>query len=336
MRTPSIYSQDDPLSQAIKPSPTETETERVTRLAEEAEAKKISEKIDEDLRQEREKLKRNKGDVKVRDDAFHPTHILTFSKLLLLGQAESGKSTLQKQFQLLYKPNSLESERASWKMVIYFNVVRSLKQILTTLEAWEDSLDDVGNGAESMEESLSTSPSKHKGTLSEHPSPPSSLVHGASDNTGPSNSTLTRPSTATSRHLSPSMDPSNTLVANLRRRLAPLVATDQQLADSLSGGITVSGSGKGGVYVRSGWQTRTLDNTLGKLRPLKRAATAATSEDDQDQESTTRLATQEPLIQEVGHMLNLCKGDVNELWEHPIVRGLIGKRKLKLDEWSEL
>ena len=66
MRTPSVYSQDDPITAALKPSPSETEHERLARLEAEAEAKRISEKIDDDLREERERMKRRKGDVKVR------------------------------------------------------------------------------------------------------------------------------------------------------------------------------------------------------------------------------------------------------------------------------
>lgn len=66
MRTPSLYSQDDPISAALKPDPAESDAERDARLEAEAEAKRISEQIDEDLRLERERLRRNKGDVKVR------------------------------------------------------------------------------------------------------------------------------------------------------------------------------------------------------------------------------------------------------------------------------
>lgn len=70
MRTPSLYSQDDPISAAMKPSPTETEAERNARLSMEAEARRVSEQIDEDLRLERERLKRSKGDVKVSAESF--------------------------------------------------------------------------------------------------------------------------------------------------------------------------------------------------------------------------------------------------------------------------
>lgn len=66
MRTPSLYSQDDPITAAMKPPPSETEPERAARLVAEAEAKRVSERIDEDLREERERLKKKKGDVKVR------------------------------------------------------------------------------------------------------------------------------------------------------------------------------------------------------------------------------------------------------------------------------
>ena len=66
MRSPSIYSQDDPISAALQPSPTESEAERSARLVREADAKRVSEQIDEELRLERERLKRRKGDVKVR------------------------------------------------------------------------------------------------------------------------------------------------------------------------------------------------------------------------------------------------------------------------------
>ena len=65
MRSPSLYSQDDPITAAMKPPPTETESERRIRLQLEDEAKRVSEQIDEDLREERERLKKKKGDVKV-------------------------------------------------------------------------------------------------------------------------------------------------------------------------------------------------------------------------------------------------------------------------------
>jgi hypothetical protein len=89
MRTPSIYSQDDPISAALKPSATETEAERTARLYAEAEAKKVSEQIDEHLRDERERLKKRKGDVKV---CFFKRNVRIYSLTsLAIAPGASGK-----------------------------------------------------------------------------------------------------------------------------------------------------------------------------------------------------------------------------------------------------
>ncbi|KAF5391604.1 hypothetical protein D9757_002532 [Collybiopsis confluens] len=273
MRTPSIYSQDDPLSEALKPPESETDFERQLRIERETDAKRVSEQIDEQLRMERENLKRKSGDV----------------KLLLLGQAESGKSTLQKQFQLMYRPHSLDQERASWRTVIYFNVVRSIKHILNTLESWDDSLEEDLDGSKAANY-MNAGPSRSGSPFQ---------ANGA----------------ATSR----------STIATLRRRLSPLVSTDSALADRLSGGVTVSGSGKGGVFVRTGWQARTIDNALGRLRGRQSG----------EYEPKQPEIVQDPLVQDVSRMLEATKDEVRELWAHPTVKGLIAKRRLKLDEWSE-
>ncbi|KAJ7077129.1 guanine nucleotide binding protein, alpha subunit [Mycena belliarum] len=297
MRTPSLYSTDsavDPISQVMRAGhASESTDQRRARLESEAEAKRVSEQIDEELRQEREKLRRSRGDV----------------KLLLLGQAESGKSTLQKQFQLMYKPNSIEQERSSWRTVIYFNVVHSLKHILTTLEAWDDSFDDNPRAL---------------------PHPTGYYDQSASPyGVPPIPSGMAR---APSRPGSPAVSGRTSRVTALRNRLNPLLDADSPLADRLSGGITVSGSGKGGVYVRSGWQARTVDKAMGKHRgknsayevDYRRAPDNYRHEDDGD-----------VLLQDVGRMLSALREDIRELWAHPTVKGLIMKRKLKLDEWSE-
>jgi len=77
MRSPSLYSQDDPISAALKPPETETEAERTARLYAEAEAKRVSEQIDEHLREERERIRKRKGDVKV------SPHLYPFTRIYL-------------------------------------------------------------------------------------------------------------------------------------------------------------------------------------------------------------------------------------------------------------
>ncbi|KAF7312495.1 Guanine nucleotide-binding protein alpha-4 subunit [Mycena indigotica] len=284
MRTPSLYSVEssvDPISLALRANhAAETPDERRSRLDAEAEAKRVSDRIDEELRQERERLRRSRGDV----------------KLLLLGQAESGKSTLQKQFQLMYRPSSLEQERSSWRTVIYFNVVHSLKHILSTLESWDDNFDD------------GPQPSRHYDKNAELPPLPTGMPR------------------APSRPESPALGSRSNRIAHLRTRLAPLIATDSPLADRLSGGVSVLGS-KGGLYVRSGWQARTVEKGIG--RHFKKSSEAEFRKghvpDDEG----------DFLLQDIARMLAALKDDVRELWAHPTVKGLIMKRKLKLDEWSE-
>lgn len=53
---------------------------------------------------------------------------------MLLGQAESGKSTLQKQFQLYYASQTLDRERPSWRPIVFFNVIKAVRTILEELE----------------------------------------------------------------------------------------------------------------------------------------------------------------------------------------------------------
>ena len=65
-RPPSVYSQEDPLSSAIRPPDAETELERRARLQREADAKRISDVIDEQLKVDRRTYEKSKQDVRVR------------------------------------------------------------------------------------------------------------------------------------------------------------------------------------------------------------------------------------------------------------------------------
>jgi guanine nucleotide-binding protein alpha-1 subunit len=48
------------------------------------------------------------------------------------------------------------------------------------------------------------------------------------------------------------------------------------------------------------------------------------------------MLEEDSLLDEVSAMLGGSKEDIKALWEYPTVVALIAKRKLKLDEWSEL
>ncbi|KAL5640494.1 hypothetical protein ACGC1H_007669 [Rhizoctonia solani] len=110
---------EDPLTLAMAPPANETGEQRARRLREEAEAKKVSDAIDEEIKEAR-----------VRDRKRRANEV----RVLLLGQSESGKSTTLKQFQLMYSPNAFHAERASWRAVIYLNLARSIRRILDALD----------------------------------------------------------------------------------------------------------------------------------------------------------------------------------------------------------
>lgn len=71
-----LASDIDPLALALAPPADETADQRTKRLQDEERARRISEEIDEQIRQERTAMKKQKKPVKV----------------LLLGQSESGES----------------------------------------------------------------------------------------------------------------------------------------------------------------------------------------------------------------------------------------------------
>ncbi|KAI6037622.1 G-alpha-domain-containing protein [Pisolithus marmoratus] len=103
----------DPLNELLRPPQGETEEDRVIRLAQEAEARRRSQAIDESIKAER--IEQRKKSV---------------VRLLLLGQSESGKSTTLRHFQRLYIPSAFRAERMLWRSVIQLNIVRSVRTIL--------------------------------------------------------------------------------------------------------------------------------------------------------------------------------------------------------------
>ena len=67
-RPPSIHSNNaegDPFSAFLRPPTSETEHERVARLQREADAKRISDSIDEEIKADRERMRKSKQDIRV-------------------------------------------------------------------------------------------------------------------------------------------------------------------------------------------------------------------------------------------------------------------------------
>ncbi|TBU43440.1 G-protein alpha subunit [Dichomitus squalens] len=132
-----IVSEGDPLAYILAPPPNETEEQRMARLAAEAEAKRISDAIDEELQRQAKELKRAPKPVKI----------------LLLD------------FQLMNTPKAFRAERASWRSVVHLNVVRSIRAIL---EAMSD--------AQQHQMSLNASPTRMHAPDLTHSSSMSSIA----------------------------------------------------------------------------------------------------------------------------------------------------------------
>jgi hypothetical protein len=75
---------------------------------------------------------------------------------MLLGQADAGKSTLRKQFQLFYTSQAMDNERPSWRPIVYFNVIKAVRMILDEL-----SYDNSQSPSSPSSPSIDHEPSPH-------------------------------------------------------------------------------------------------------------------------------------------------------------------------------
>jgi len=109
---------DDPLTVALLPPPGETDEERTRRLESIQVAQKVSREIDAEILESKKLFEKKNKAVKI----------------LLLGQAESGKSSILKNFQLALAPNNFRSEAKAWKTIIHLNLISSIKIMLDALQ----------------------------------------------------------------------------------------------------------------------------------------------------------------------------------------------------------
>ena len=204
----------------------------------------------------------------------------------------------------MYNPNSLEEERASWRCVVYYNIVRALRRIFEVYDAYGEP-DDEPESAYGTPES-SAGPSNSQGSHSEQ-----SLASSTIDKQ----------------------------MQLLKLRLSPLLDTESRLEARICGGSPVSLPDKGSLFVRSGWQARSMFKSrfqqrtsfTGQRSSLENGA-PRTSEDS----GMIMVGEKDTVLEETANILNASKEDVKELWAHPSVRKLREKRKLRLEEWAEL
>ncbi|KAF9485697.1 heterotrimeric G protein alpha subunit [Pholiota conissans] len=109
---PFIPGPADPFYELMQPPPDETEAQKTARVTREQEAQRRNDTIDEEIKQDRAKFKKDKKSIKV----------------LLLGQSESD-------FRMKYAQEEWERERDGWRTVVQLNVVRFINAIIKVIES---------------------------------------------------------------------------------------------------------------------------------------------------------------------------------------------------------
>ncbi|KAK2460385.1 hypothetical protein APHAL10511_007550 [Amanita phalloides] len=273
---------EDPLTLALAPPPNETHEQRLAREAAEAEAKRVSDEIDEQLRKEKERERKKK-----------PT------KLLLLGQSESGKTATLKNFQLMYNKHEWTEERTSWRAVIYLNLVRNVNRIceLMAREISDRSLNNMDGDAsdDSTEEII--------------------LVRAKS----------LPPLRFQEKH------------RLLQQRLRPLLAVQKDLELRLGAAamelyntsvtnaapfdVPTSTRRRGlvefSIHSSNGWKSA--------LRKLGTRSSPVSNERDV-------LKTANDMTSDSIEALVSCREAITELWEDPIVQEMLNRRKIRLED----
>ncbi|CDO70181.1 hypothetical protein BN946_scf184774.g9 [Trametes cinnabarina] len=214
-------------------------------------------------------------------------------RLLLLGQSESGKSTTLRQFQRLYTPNAFREERILWRAVIQLNIVRSIHTIL-------DALKDV----------------RRRDVY------PSSTYTSDPDSDSESENHVSLP-----YHLE-----------ELRRRLHPLhhieslliaklVPPNEHEATTLGVGGSNSVNGNVPYYGNAhGAPSRAFHHQEIFVRP---GASWKTRSQGRPQSAGT---TGQETIDESQTVLHRCCADMISLWNDPVVRQVLRRRKIRLEE----
>ena len=284
---------------------------------------------------------------------------------MLLGQAESGKSTLQKQFQLYYASSQLDKERPAWRPVVHFNIIKAVRMILEELDY--EFTQTPTNANTTTTATTTTTRSQPVPPLP--PLPPMSATargklpaipgsgaaytaaRAAAANGGAGYASNTN--TNGSGYESSSNSSHNNHnggggwqddLAQLRTKLLPLVAVEDALARDLSGGVSVTGvSGRSGVFVRSGWQALVAPVSVrgwfgnGGGNNNSNLNSNGNGNGNQNGNGNAGASGGGPHVNDlVARMLAATKEEVAALWRHPNVRSIIRSRKLRLDESASL
>ncbi|KAJ8690482.1 hypothetical protein PTI98_011907 [Pleurotus ostreatus] len=279
--------EEDPLTLAMSPPPNETPEERQAREAREAEAQRISDEIDEQIRKEKEARRKKKRPVKV----------------LLLGQSESGKTATLKNFQLTYSKREFAEERDSWRAVIQLNLVRNVNAILDAL---------------TQEMSASS--------VSTPVSPNDSDDDSIDDHTHIATVPKAAPAKA-----GPKLKFGEKHRV-LKLRLSPLQRIQKELEKRLGAGslepdstdVTSAAPFELPASRKRALQEFSINSNNGWKSALLRTVRPARPESDQTKKKDTE--------DEITEVIASCREDMKAIWEDPVVRELLNRRKARIED----
>jgi len=360
----------DPFAIFHAPPPNETPGERVARIEKEAEAKRISDQIDDQLKVERLALKKQKYVVRV----------------LLLGQSESGKGSFYhliggmyvylfnflqvnrllsrvrphlsfsgrfllalSDFRMKYAKASWDAERASWRAVIQLNLIRSIITIVETLQAEMDGepLDRPATPSTPatplIAGPISPIPNTPPTGVSPRHDPSSFLVSQTSKESLSRSTSLSR---ANKTSLSTILTGKHQL---LKLRLGPLRRVEADLKRQLGEGADEEQDGVaasfGPLSLEMATQTltkRTKEFGVRKLHEALQRSAAATKRTQSRNGSTHGHGSDEELsgsgdsVDGATEILASCQEDMKALWSDEAVKMVLRKRKLRLEDTAGL
>lgn len=273
----------DPITALLQPPADETPEQRTARLVAEAEAKRVNDEIDARLKLDRAEWKRRKKAV----------------KLLLLGQAESGKSTTLKNFQMLYSSETWNKTRANWRAVIQLNLIRHVLMIL-----------DLVNS--------------HLVIPSSSASSPSSLYPATHALPLVSTSNPRAPEIMTSLPLPALTDKHRTL----KLRLAPLRHVEADLRARLG----VEADTPVGFHSPLS-SPQTPDSSLNEA--TVRSWNGALNGYERHESGEQRLRNRSSVLKggdEAMEVLDACREDIISLWNDDVVQDILARRRIKLED----
>jgi len=302
--------QDDPLSLALQPPPDESPEQRAHREQQQREAQRVSLEIDEGIQEAKKAYDRRKKAVKI----------------LLLGQAESGKSTTLKNFQLAFSPAHFRNERLAWRTIIQLNLIRSVKTLLEVIqEEWSNPTEAPPPAQPQLSE-------KARGKLPMGAPVPNGPVNGSKSSAAATRSirfsaqpqasvSLTDVHRRTRMRLLPLLTIESDLTKKLFPELAPALNSQPEAAGSVNGnGINghpktaVPGVKEMCVRAGNGWKDVLVKLQKEQKDKLKGKGNVAGTTDE--------LTT----------VLDACRDDILSLWEDQAVRAVLKRRGVRMQD----